>query len=127
MRRTVIEVEGLTHLGQPIPLAVRRGPLLVSGSISGRDRSSGTRPEESLTEITNAFDNMRAVLVAGGMDLDALVKLEVSLSDLSLRDEVNQVWLKLFPSADDRPVRHTTRGALPGDLRIQLSVLAYDE
>jgi 2-iminobutanoate/2-iminopropanoate deaminase len=126
MKRTVIEVEGLTHRGQPIPLAVRRGPLLTSGSVSGRDRATGTRPDDTLTEIANAFDNVRAVLEAGGMDLDALVKVEVALSDLDLRGQVNEVWLKLFPDEHDRPVRHTTRGALPGDLRIQLSILAYD-
>ena len=126
MTRTVIEVDGLTHLGQPIPLAVRRGPLLVSGSISGRDRTTGTRPDDALEEITNAFGNVQAVLAAGGMDLGALMKVEVALSDLSLRGEVNEVWLKLFPAPGERPVRHTTRGSLPGDLRIQLSILAYD-
>jgi enamine deaminase RidA (YjgF/YER057c/UK114 family) len=127
VKRSVIAVEGLSHRGQPIPLAVRRGPLLVSGSISGRGRATGERPDSLRTEIRNAFDNLQAVLCAGGMSLDCVVRIEVALSDLALRAEVNEVWEELFPAADDRPVRHTTRGQLPGDLRVQLSVTAIDE
>ncbi len=126
MKRQVIQVDGLSHMGQPIPLAVRRGPVLVSGSISGRDRVSGQAPESSQAEIENAFDNMRAILEAGGMDLGSVVKVEVSLADLALRGEVNEVWLKVFPDEADRPVRHATQGTLPGGLRIQLSILAVE-
>jgi 2-iminobutanoate/2-iminopropanoate deaminase len=126
MDRIVINVDGLGHSTQPIPLAARRGPLLVSGTISGRDRASGQRPDSALDEIRTAFANLQAVVSASGMDLDAVVKVDVALSDPALRTEVNQVWLELFPSADDRPARHTKSGDLPGDLRIQLSVMAFD-
>jgi 2-iminobutanoate/2-iminopropanoate deaminase len=126
MTRNVIHVEGLSHLGQPIPLAVRRGPVLVSGSISGRDRRTGERPESTVAEIENAFDNMGEIVRAGGLDLDAIVKVDVLLADLALRSEVNDVWLKVFPDESNRPVRHATQGLLPAGLRIQLSILAVE-
>lgn len=125
-KRQVIEVEGPTHRGQPIPLAVRRGPVLVTGSISGRSRSTGELPERSPDEIGNAFANMRAILDEAGLSLDCVVKVEVSLSDMELRRELNEVWLELFPDEADRPVRHTTKGSLPAGLRIQLSILAVE-
>jgi 2-iminobutanoate/2-iminopropanoate deaminase len=88
---------------------------------------TGERPDSSRTEIRIAFDNLQAVLSAGGMSLDCVVKVEVALSDLMLRAEVNEVWEELFPAEDDRPVRHTTHGQLPGNLRVQLTVTAIDE
>jgi enamine deaminase RidA (YjgF/YER057c/UK114 family) len=126
MGRHVIHVEGLSHLGQPIPLAVRRGPVLVSGSISGRDRTTGLPPESSLEEIRNAFANLAEIVRAGGLELDSVVKVEVLLADLSLRDQVNEVWLSVFPDEADRPVRHSTEGKLPAGLRIQLSIMAIE-
>lgn len=126
MKRQVIEVEGLSHAGQPIPLAVRKGPMLVSGSISGRDRATGQRPDEWVDELAHAFDNLEAILIASGMTLDSVMKVDVALASLDLRSSMNAVWLQRFPLADDRPVRHTVAGSLPGDLRIQMSVVAYD-
>jgi 2-iminobutanoate/2-iminopropanoate deaminase len=123
--RDVIQVEGIGHAGQPIPVAVRRGPLLVTSNISGRSRTTNEPPADARDEIATAFDNLRAVLSAASLDLDAVVKVEAKLSSLELRGQLNEVWLELFPNADDRPVRMTTQESLPGGLRIQLAVTAY--
>lgn len=124
MARQVLSVPGLGHGKQPIPLGVTIGPLLVTGNVSGVDRASGVLPVDLRTEIATAFDNVRSVLDAGGFDLGDVAKVDVLLAGPAHRDVLNDVWVECFPDPDDRPARHTTIGALPNQLRIQLSITA---
>lgn len=125
MARHVVEVEGLKHGGQPIPWAVRMGPLLVTGSISGADPATGAAPADAATEIAQAFDNVDATLEAAGATRDDIAKVSVYLRDLKDRETLNTEWVSRFPSAEDRPVRHTTAEPLPPKYRIKLEVLAF--
>lgn len=126
MARRTIKVEGLGHGDQPIPLAVRTGPLLVSGSISGR-LPSGELPTEVAEEIEQSFRNVRRTLTIAGMELSDVAKIDVALRVPETRAILNDVWCRVFPDDDDRPARHITVSMLPGSLSIQLSVIAFDD
>jgi 2-iminobutanoate/2-iminopropanoate deaminase len=125
MTRQLIHVDGLGHGNQPIPLAVRIGPLLVSGSISGRAPETGQLPDDVAQEIAQAFENLAAVLREGGLGLDDVAKVDVALRAREDRQLLNEVWVSTFPNEHDRPVRHVTTPELPSPLNIQLAVLAY--
>ena len=123
--RHVVEVEGLGHGSQPIPLAVRVGPLLTTGGISGVDRTSGEIPDDTGAEVANLFANVKAVLDAAGTDPSTVAKITFFVRDRGLRDAINQEWVAMFPDADDRPARHTLVHDLPGRMQVQAEVLAF--
>ena len=114
MARQVIELPGLGHSGQPIPLAVKIGGFVFTGSIGGADPKTGDLPAEPEAQIANAFANMKAILEAAGGDFSHVAKVEVRLSDRSLRSVLNKEWVKAFPNENDRPARHTGEGPTGG-------------
>lgn len=127
MGRRVVEVPGLGHGGQPIPLAVTLGGLLVTGGLSGRDPRSGDLPGSVEEEVAQLFGNIAAVLAAAGTGPESVAKITVLVRDRSYREAVNREWVALFPDPTDRPARQTFVQDLPGDLRVQADVLAVIE
>ncbi|MCW2534575.1 MAG: hypothetical protein JWQ26_274 [Modestobacter sp.] len=127
VRRRVLEVPGLGHGGQPIPLAVTLGGWLVTGGLSGRDPATGGLPPALEDEVAQLFRNILAVLSAAGAGPEAVAKITVLIRDRSYRDVVNEEWVQLFPDPADRPVRQTFVQDLPGELRVQADVLAILE
>jgi len=123
-KRQVIEGEGLPHHNNPIPTAVKLGAFLFSSAIPGQDPATGQVPADPERQVTLAFENLRRVLEAGGATTDDVAKLTVFLTDLSHRQWVNREWLKMFPDEHDRPVRHAVKSELPGNMVVQLEVMA---
>lgn len=109
----------------PIPTACRVGPLYVSGSISGRDRTSGDVPGDLDDEVRQLFDNIRTVLAAGEATTDDVAKFTFTVRDRSVRPLVNQYWVEMFPDPENRPVRHTVEHRVPDPLNIQAEFIAY--
>ena len=126
-RRKVIDLNGLGHAGQPIPTAVRVGPLLVSGTISGKDRSTGEVPPDLASQVKKAFENVEAVMVAAGGSMGDIAKVTIHLRDRAGREALNSIWTTWFPEPEDRPARHVVVGDLPGSLHIQVEIIAYIE
>lgn len=121
--RTSYHVEGLGHGGQPIPNATRVGDIVVSGGIGGRDRATGQMPEALADEVANCFANLEAVAAAAGITCDDIAKVTVYAIDRSVREHLNDHWLRLFPDEHSRPARHTLVQQLSG-MRVQLEFLA---
>lgn len=126
MRRSVL-VDGLGHGTNPVPAACRVGPVLATGAVRGVDRASGRLPEDSAREVALAFENLAAVLAAGGASPADVVHVNVFLSDGALRPEVNASWVEMFPDEASRPARHLTLHDLPAGMRVQVEALAYVE
>ncbi|MFE7422200.1 RidA family protein [Rhodococcus sp. NPDC057529] len=124
--RRAVHVEGLEHGTNPIPAASRRGPMLFTSNVFGRDRTDGSTPESVSDEIARTFDNLQTILRAGGSDLGAVLKIEVTLSSPNYRAELNEHWERQFPDASDRPARHVAVGDLPAGFRVQFAAVAYD-
>jgi 2-iminobutanoate/2-iminopropanoate deaminase len=118
-----IDVPGASHKA-PIPAAARVGPVLCTSAVSGKDAATGMLPADAGTQAQHAFDNLRAVLEAGGAGLADIVKLSVTISDETVREAVNTQWLASFPDPRDRPARHITVHELQHGMRLQLEALA---
>lgn len=125
--RRSIDVEGVGHGANPIPFGSRVGPLVVSGGIMGADPATGKTPEDGAEQVRLAFQNLQAFMTAAGGSVDDIAKVEVLLADNSLRGNVNEEWIKLFPDEHSRPARHTTAGPLQGSMKIQLEATAWVE
>ena len=123
-RRKSISGEGLPKHPQPFPTATKVGNMVFSSAIGGQDPATGKAPDSPEAQIQNAFHHLQSVMrLAGGTPGD-IGKVTVHLRDKGHRELVNQEWIKVFPDADDRPVRHTVEAQLPSNLVIQLEFIA---
>jgi 2-iminobutanoate/2-iminopropanoate deaminase len=122
--RRSIEIEGLHHGGQPIPLASRIGNVLISGGIMGMNPETGTIPEQVEEQCTLLFANVDRVMAAAGGSPQDIIKMTFFVRDRSARDAINKEWVAMFPNAPSRPARHTLTTGLPGPLLVQCEVSA---
>jgi 2-iminobutanoate/2-iminopropanoate deaminase len=69
--------------------------------------------------------NLRAILVAGGSDLQYVLRCGVFLLDMQEFEQMNGVYARVF--GEHRPARTTIQAAgLPGDgLRVEIDCIAY--
>lgn len=123
MTRRSIHVPGLGHGSQPIPAAAVVGGVLMTGGVSGKDRSTGTTPADPAAEVAQCFTNLAAILQAAGGSLDDVVKVTVLAPDRAIREHLNPVWEQHFPDPHSRPARHTLQVPLTG-MRLQLEAVA---
>jgi 2-iminobutanoate/2-iminopropanoate deaminase len=103
-----IEAAGLLFLSGQIPLDPKTGALL-----------QGTIQEE----VTRVLENLKAVLEAGGLGLDRVVKTTVYLTSLKDFEGMNETYARYF--GDHRPARSTVQvAALPKGARVEIDVIA---
>ncbi len=122
-KRKVLK-EGLPQHRNPIPTAVKIGQMVFSSAIGGHDPETNSSPKEPERQVELAFENIRRVMKAAGGSTEDIAKMTVFLKDMKHRELVNREWLKMFPDEENRPVRHAIKADLPGDLVVQLEIVA---
>jgi len=121
--RESFDLEGISHT-VPIPFGTRVGDMLFSSGIMGVDQSTGSLAEGLSAQVRFAFANMERLLKKAGGDLGDVGHVRVLVSEEGNRAAVNEEWLRAFPDAHDRPVRHTVVSALRGGMLVQLEIIA---
>ena len=116
--------------GAPAPVGPYSQAIVAGGFVfaSGQiplDPANGKLVEgEFETQVERVLDNLRAVLEAAGASLDAVVRTNVFLTDLSLFPRMNAVYGRYF-TADPKPARSTIGvAALPLGSRIEIEAVA---
>lgn len=99
------------------------GWVFLSGQIA-LDPERGRLVDGSIEDETRqVLTNLRAVLAADGLDLDAIVRTTVYLADLADFPRVNQVYAEFFH--EPFPARATVQVAgLPRGARIEIDAIA---
>jgi 2-iminobutanoate/2-iminopropanoate deaminase len=105
-------------------MGARAGNTIYSSGIPGVDPGTGALAPDAAGQARFAFQNMRAMLEAGGASLDDVVRITVYLKDNAAREHINAQWLQCFPDPHDRPARHTLIYDLQGGMLLQLEVVA---
>ena len=124
-KRRVLQIPGLAGHGRiPIPTAIQIGNQVFTGSIAGQDPTTVQTPDAPEQQMAHTFANMRRIVEAAGGTTDDIAKVEVRLKDMALRELLDQEWVRMFPDADNRPVRHTSQANLPANLVVQLEMTA---
>lgn len=123
-KRKSIEIDGKELHAQPFPAAVRKGNMVFSSAIPGRDPETLKVPDDPHAQISNAFRNMKTAVEAAGGTVDDICKVQVFLPSRELRPVVNEYWVVMFPDEDSRPVRHTVPTDLPNNYVIQIEFVA---
>ena len=80
---------------------------------------------ENIEEQTaRVLENIKAILEAGGASMENVVKANAYLSDMSLFDRYNKVYVTYFP--DPKPARTTVGSQLPVQgMLVEIDVSAY--
>ncbi|HET6959817.1 MAG TPA: RidA family protein [Vicinamibacterales bacterium] len=108
----------------PYSQAVRVGQLLfVSGQVP-LDPATGEMVSGDIAAQTRrVFENLGAVLKAGGRSFSDVVRTTVFLADMNDFAEVNKVYGTYF--SEPYPARATVQVArLPKDARVEIDVIA---
>ena len=108
----------------PYSAALRAGQLLfVSGQIP-LDPDGGTIIDGDIGQQTRqVLRNITALLEAGGLSLNHVVRTTVFLADMNDFGAMNEVYRSFF--SEPYPARSTVQAArLPRDARIEIDVIA---
>ena len=120
--RKAIEVPGVKTIG-PYSQAVRAGGLLFVSGQPGVNPETGQAAGPTLKEqARQAFQNLEAVLTAGGSRMDLVVNTTVLVADLSEFAVVNELFAEYFPTSP--PARMTMQVPLPRGLLISIGCVA---
>jgi 2-iminobutanoate/2-iminopropanoate deaminase len=102
---------------------VAGGLVFLSGQIA-LDPATGLLVGDTIEDETRrVLENLRAVLAAAGLTMDAVVRTTVYLTDLADFPRVNQVYAEFFTAPF--PARATVQvAALPRAARVEIDATA---
>ena len=108
----------------PYSQAVRAGPLLfVSGQVPLDPATGQIVGGDIAAQTRRVFDNLGAVLKAGGRSFADVVRTTVFLADMNDFAAVNEVYGTYF--SEPYPARATVQVArLPKDARVEIDLIA---
>ena len=126
MKQAVSSPDAPKAIG-PYSQAVRAGQLLfVSGQVPLDPATGEIVSGDIAAQARRVFENLAAVLKAGGRSFDDVVRTTVFLADMSDFAEVNKVYGSYF--SEPYPARATVQVArLPKDARVEIDVIASYE
>ena len=111
----------------PYSQGVRVGHLVFTAGQVGVDPSTQLVVAGGITEqTTRAFENLRAILEAGGSSLAQVVKATVFLKNMNDFAAMNAVYASYFEREDaPLPARSTVEVArLPKDVLVEIELVA---
>jgi 2-iminobutanoate/2-iminopropanoate deaminase len=121
--------EGLTTPDAPKAIGpysqgVRAGQLIFVSGQGPIDPATGALIDGDIgTQTRRVFENIGAILKAGGASFDHVVRATVYLADMNDFAAMNAVYAGYFGSP--APARTTIQAArLPKDMRIEIDVIA---
>jgi 2-iminobutanoate/2-iminopropanoate deaminase len=102
---------------------VAGGYLFVSGQIP-LDPNTGEMVRGGVAEqVERVLENLRGILRAGGVGMDAVVRTTVYLTDLGEFPRMNEIYARYFP--ENPPARSTVQvSALPRGAQVEIDAIA---
>lgn len=108
----------------PYSQAVKFGNLVfVSGQTSEDPETSESVHDSVAQQTERILKNISTILEAAGSSMDMVLRVDVFLSSMKDKDEMNDVYSKFFP--DSRPARNTVAVAgIDDNLDVEIEVIA---
>ncbi len=99
--------------------------IFVSGQGATDPATNQLAGPDVETQTEQCLRNLRAILQAGGSDLQYVLRCGVFLLDMQEFQQMNGVYARVF--GEHRPARTTIQAAgLPGEgLRVEIDCIAY--
>jgi len=124
MKQIIQTSDAPAPIGPYSQAVLANGFLYVSGQIA-INPATGELNQSSLAEETQqVMRNLHAVLLEAGFGFEHILKTTIFLSDMSLFNEVNEVYGSYF--LKDFPARETVAvKGLPKGVNVEISVVAF--
>ena len=124
MIKRIIQTEQAPAAIGPYSQAIRIGDFLYTSGQIALDPESGMFLSGEIEEETEqTLKNISAILQAGGVNFENVIKTTVYLSDLNDFTRMNQVYEKYF--SKNKPARACVQvAALPKGARIEIDAIA---
>ena len=107
----------------PYSQAVQAGNLVITSGQLPLDPATGAFPEGIEAQSRQSLNNVKAILAEAGVDMSAVVKTTVFLSDMNNFGAMNEVYKEFF--AGDFPARSAVQVArLPKDALLEVEAIA---
>ena len=127
MRTFVTDGEGLPNWSSPISHAVVVDNICYLSDQLSVDESGKYVPGTIEEEAKRAFGNLFAALKAAGFSIEDMTFVDIAFLDLADVDEVNKLYVNLFPESR-RPARTIYQAAaLPLGGRVKVMGVAIRE
>ena len=122
--RTIIATGRAPQAVGPYSQAVASGGFVfLSGQIPLDPATNQLVEDDIVVQTERVFENLKAVLEAGGSSLARALKATVYLRDMSDFPKMNEVYARYFP--DGPPARSTIQAAaLPRGARVEIDLIA---
>ncbi len=123
MKDVVLTDKGPKPIG-PYSQAIKiNGLIYLSGQVALDPRSNEFLGGDIAQQTERVMENIKAILEAGGSNLNHVVKTTVFLKDINDFAAMNEVYGKFFKAAP--PARSTVQVAkLPKDALVEIEVIA---
>lgn len=123
MKKEIIYTPNAPEPG-PYSQAVKFGNLVfVSGQTSEDPKTSQTVHDSVAQQTERILKNISAILEAAGSSMDMVLRVDVFLSSIEDKDEMNDVYVKFFP--ENRPARNAVAVAgIDDNLDVEIEVIA---
>ena len=124
MTKRIIQTEQAPAAIGPYSQAISIGDFLFTSGQIALDPESGIFLSAEIEEETEqTLKNISAILRAGGLSLEKVIKTTVYLSDLNHFSRMNQVYEKYFSKT--KPARACVQvAALPKGAKIEIDAIA---
>ena len=124
MIKRIIQTEQAPAAIGPYSQAIRIGDFLYTSGQIALDPESGNFLSGEIEEETEqTLKNISAILQAGGVNFENVIKTTVYLSDLNDFTRMNQVYEKYF--SKNKPARACVQvAALPKGAKIEIDAIA---
>jgi len=122
--RTIVATGQAPQAIGPYSQAVASGGLVfLSGQIPLDPATNQLVEDDIVVQTERVFENLKAVLEAGGSSLARALKVTVYLREMSDFGKMNGVYARYFPASP--PARSTIQAAaLPRGARVEIDLIA---
>jgi 2-iminobutanoate/2-iminopropanoate deaminase len=130
MSKTAVSTDKAPAAIGPYSQAIQTGHMIYTSGQVALDPVSGQIVAGGIQEQTiRVFENLKAVLAAGGSDLHHVIKTTVFLKNMSDFAAMNEIYARYLASAGAvAPARSTVEVArLPKDSLVEIEVIATKE
>ena len=122
--KTIISTEKAPAAIGPYAQAVEKGGLIFTSGQLPIDPATGAFPAGIEAQTAQSLNNVKAILAAAGVSMDAVLKTTVFLSDMNDFAAMNKVYATFF-SEGCSPARSAVQAArLPKDALVEIEVVA---
>lgn len=124
MGKSILTAEQAPKPIGPYSVGVRAGDLIFTAGQIGIDPATGNVVEGGIqAETRQVLTNIKAVLAAAGLKMEAIVKTTVFLRDMNDFPAMNAIYAEFFPK--DPPARSTVAVAsLPKGVAVEIETIA---